>query len=86
MEWTDPVIVFLNGQTWDMKSWPRPEPVEQLGPNVRMPGLAWGTNVGDRTLGQGSGQGLAMVMARPWPRWPKFFIFSWAWRSVRVRL
>ena len=48
-----------------MKSWPRPEPVEQLGPNVRIPGLAWGTNVGDRTLGQGLGQGLAMAMARP---------------------
>ena len=48
-----------------MESWPRPGPVDQLGPNVRIPGQAWGTNVGQdwgqdvgTRLGTGLGTGL----------------------------
>ena len=48
-----------------MESWPRPGPVDQLEPNVRIPGQAWGTNVGQdwgqdvgTRLGTGLGTGL----------------------------
>ena len=59
-----------------MMSWPRPGPVDQLGPNVRIPGQAWGTNVGQdwgqdvgTRLGTGLGTGHGKL-AKTWASGP----------------